>query len=47
MTHKEDAIQHLKEAKESLALAGESEAYATVSNLKREIEAEQEMEENA
>jgi len=44
MEHKEDAIQHLEDAKESLALAGESEKSAIASNLKRDIEVEQEME---
>jgi hypothetical protein len=36
--HTNNAMRHLKEAKESLALAEEPEAYAEVSNLKRELE---------
>lgn len=43
MTYKQDAIQYLEEAKESLALAGESDKSGIVSNLKRDIEVEQEM----
>jgi len=44
MTHTEDAIQHLEDAKESLALAGESEKSGIVSNLKRDLEVESELE---
>jgi len=44
MTHREDAIEHLEQAKESLALDGEPEKSAIASNLKRDLEVEQEME---
>lgn len=38
MTHKEDAIEHLEKAKESLALAEEPEKSGIVSNLKRDLQ---------
>jgi len=44
MTHREDAINKLEDAKESLALAGEPEKSAIASNLKRDLEVESELE---
>lgn len=44
MTHREDAKEHLEQAKQSLALDGEAEKSAIVSNLKRDLEVEEEME---
>jgi len=44
MTHKEDAIKQLEDAKESLALAGESNKSGIVANLKRDLEVESELE---
>lgn len=41
MNHKEDAIEHLEKAKESLALAGEPDKSGVVSNLKRDLEIQQ------
>lgn len=40
--HKQDAIEHLEKAKESLALAEEPNKSGIVSNLKRDLEIEQE-----
>jgi len=36
--HKQDAIQHLEKAKESLALAEEPNKSGEVSNIKRNLE---------
>lgn len=41
--HTQDAIHHLQKAKESLALAGQPDKSAIASNIKRDLEIEEEI----